>query len=87
MNDTTFSVKFNRFQHSAGDIESRVMTAVEVVDFRIDEPSIDHIIRRLYDGELSFQDGMSRRRSDDACFEKIRIAAENVDAILACVSV
>lgn len=87
VNDTTFSVKFNRFQHSAGDIESRVMTAVEVVDFRIDEPSIDHIIRRLYDGELSFQDRMSRRRSDDACFEKIRIAAENVDAILACVSV
>jgi len=55
--DTKFSVEFNRFQHSAGQIAAFVMERVEVVDFRIDEPSIDHIIRKLYDGELSIEEG------------------------------
>lgn len=53
--ETKFSVAFNRFQHSAGQIAVHVMERAEVVDFRIDEPSIDHIIRKLYDGELQFE--------------------------------
>jgi len=54
--DTRFSVAFNRFKHSAGQIAAHVMERAEVADFRIDEPSIDHIIRKLYDGELRLED-------------------------------
>ena len=54
--ETKFSVQFNRFQHSAGGIASRVMEQAEVLDFRIDEPSIDQIIRKMYDGELLAED-------------------------------
>jgi ABC-2 type transport system ATP-binding protein len=49
-----FSVRFDRFQISAGEVAGRVMKHGEVVDFRIDEPKIEHVIRKVYDGELDF---------------------------------
>ncbi|WP_010268447.1 ABC transporter ATP-binding protein [Paenibacillus senegalensis] len=47
-----FSVRFDRFAISAGEIASHIMRQVQVKDFRIDEPKIDHVIRKVYDGEL-----------------------------------
>ncbi len=48
----TFSVRFDRFRMSAGEVAAAVMRVAEVVDFRIDEPSVEHIIRQVYDGHL-----------------------------------
>ncbi|GGG26043.1 ABC transporter ATP-binding protein [Paenibacillus abyssi] len=56
VNELSFSVKFNRFQYSAGEIASKIITSADVIDFRIDEPSIDQIIRKLYNGELILQE-------------------------------
>ena len=47
-----FAVSFDRFRIAAGEVASHIMKHGEVVDFRIDEPSIEQIIKRLYDGEL-----------------------------------
>lgn len=46
------SIRFDRFQTSASDILKRVMAVCEIADFQIDEPSIEHIIRRVYEGQL-----------------------------------
>ncbi|MGP0584013.1 ABC transporter ATP-binding protein [Paenibacillus timonensis] len=48
----SLSIRFNRFRSTASDIVKRVMSHAEVIDFRIDEPSIEEIIRRVYDGQL-----------------------------------
>jgi ABC-2 type transport system ATP-binding protein len=47
------SVRFNRFQHQAGEIAGAVMPYVEVIDFRIDEPEVEDLIRKVYLGQLS----------------------------------
>jgi len=47
-----FSIRFDRFQIAAGEIISQVMKYAEVIDIRIDEPKIEQVIRRVYDGEL-----------------------------------
>lgn len=47
-----FSIRFDRFQISAGEVAGQVMKHGEVIDFRIDEPKIEQVIRRVYDGEL-----------------------------------
>lgn len=54
---TSFSVRFNRFQISAGEIAGYIMQNGNVSDFHIDEPKIDHVIRKLYDGELVINEG------------------------------
>lgn len=48
----SLSIKFDRFHCTASEIVKRVMTHGEVVDFRIDEPSIEEIITRVYEGQL-----------------------------------
>jgi ABC-2 type transport system ATP-binding protein len=47
------SVRFNRFEHQAGEIAAAVMPHVEVMDFRIDEPEVEDLIRKVYLGQLS----------------------------------
>jgi ABC-2 type transport system ATP-binding protein len=46
------AIAFDRFLISAGDVAGTVLRAAEVVDFRIEEPSIEQIIRQVYAGEL-----------------------------------
>ncbi|WP_058303666.1 ABC transporter ATP-binding protein [Gorillibacterium timonense] len=46
------SIAFDRFRISAGDVAGAIMKVAEIVDFRIDEPSVEQIIRRVYEGEL-----------------------------------
>lgn len=50
-----FSIRFDRFKSAAGDIISSVVNCGEVVDIKIDEPKIEHVIRQVYTGELSLQ--------------------------------
>ncbi|WP_274364067.1 ABC transporter ATP-binding protein [Paenibacillus thermotolerans] len=47
-----FSIRFNRFQISAGEVAGHIMKHGSVSDFRIDEPKIEHVIRKVYSGEL-----------------------------------
>ena len=47
------SVRFDRFKFAAGEIAAAVMPHVEVVDFRIDEPEVEDLIRKVYLGQLS----------------------------------
>lgn len=49
------SVRFNRFETSACAVAWQVMQHAEVVDFRIDEPRIEDVIRQVYDGRLDLQ--------------------------------
>ena len=50
--ERTLSITFNRFENSAGEVAAKVMNEFEVIDFKIDEPSIDQIIQRMYEGKL-----------------------------------
>jgi ABC-2 type transport system ATP-binding protein len=47
------SVRFDRFKFAAGEIAAAVMNHVEVVDFKIDEPEVEDLIRKVYLGQLS----------------------------------
>jgi ABC-2 type transport system ATP-binding protein len=51
------SVRFDRFQFAAGEIAAAVMPHVEVVDFHIDEPEVEDLIRKVYLGQLSLDAG------------------------------
>lgn len=59
-NGPQFSVRFDRFQIPAGEVLSQVMKYAEVIDFRIDEPQIEQVIRKVYDGELDLSRGSLR---------------------------
>jgi ABC-2 type transport system ATP-binding protein len=58
------SVRFDRFEHAAGQIAAAVMPHVEVVDFRIDEPEVEDLIRKVYLGQLTL--GAGRETGADA---------------------
>jgi ABC-2 type transport system ATP-binding protein len=47
------SVRFDRFEFAAGEIAAAVMKHVEVIDFRIDEPEVEDLIRKVYLGQLT----------------------------------
>jgi ABC-2 type transport system ATP-binding protein len=49
----SLSVRFDRFQFAAGEIAAAVMPHVEVLDFRIDEPEVEDLIRKVYLGQLT----------------------------------
>ena len=44
-------------RYAAGEIAGAVMPHVEVVDFRIDEPEVEDLIRKVYLGQLSLAPG------------------------------
>jgi ABC-2 type transport system ATP-binding protein len=47
-----FSVRFDRFTMTAGQAVTGLARLADLVDFRVDEPSIEDVIRRVYSGEL-----------------------------------
>jgi ABC-2 type transport system ATP-binding protein len=47
-----FSVRFDRFTMTAGQAVTALAGLANLVDFRVDEPSIEDVIRRVYSGEL-----------------------------------
>jgi ABC-2 type transport system ATP-binding protein len=49
---TEFTVRFDRFALTAGQVVTRALTLGEVVDFRLDEPAIEDVIRKVYAGDL-----------------------------------
>jgi ABC-2 type transport system ATP-binding protein len=49
---TEFSIPFDRFTMTAGQIITALLPLGEIVDIRIDEPAIEDVIRKVYAGEL-----------------------------------
>ncbi|HEU5111435.1 MAG TPA: ATP-binding cassette domain-containing protein, partial [Micromonosporaceae bacterium] len=47
-----FTVRFDRFEITAGRVMAAVSELSEVVDLRIDEPAIEDVVRKVYAGEL-----------------------------------
>ncbi|GAA2628818.1 ABC transporter ATP-binding protein [Paractinoplanes durhamensis] len=47
-----YAVRFDRFAMTAGQVVTVLATLTDLVDFRVDEPSIEDVIRRVYSGEL-----------------------------------
>ncbi|WP_433206477.1 ABC transporter ATP-binding protein [Dactylosporangium sp. CS-047395] len=47
-----FSVRFDRFKMTAGQAVTALAPLTNLVDFHVDEPSIEDVIRRVYSGEL-----------------------------------
>jgi ABC-2 type transport system ATP-binding protein len=47
-----FSMRFDRFAMTAGQAVTAVAALVNLVDFGVEEPSIEDVIRRVYSGEL-----------------------------------
>lgn len=58
--DRRYLLRFDRFQHSAGALTREVMKHVDVVDFHLEEPSIEQVIRQLYAGKLDDSTPLSR---------------------------
>ncbi|MEH1123272.1 ABC transporter ATP-binding protein [Micromonospora sp. CPCC 206061] len=50
---TEFTVVFDRFGHTAGEVIAALLPLAEVVELRIDEPAIEDVVRKVYAGELS----------------------------------
>jgi viologen exporter family transport system ATP-binding protein len=46
------AIRFDRFTYTAGRVVATVSNLTNVVDFRVDEPGIEDVIRRVYSGEL-----------------------------------
>ena len=47
-----FSISFNRYEYTASEVLSLVMEHGEVVDFRMEDASIEQVIKSVYDGKL-----------------------------------
>jgi ABC-2 type transport system ATP-binding protein len=47
-----FTVRFDRFVHSAGALTREVMKHASVLDFHLEEPSIEQVIGQVYAGKL-----------------------------------
>jgi len=56
-----FSVRFDRFAMTAGHAVAALAGLANLVDFRVDEPSIEDVIRRVYSGELLLEDSDTAR--------------------------
>lgn len=50
------SLRFDRFHITASEVASAVMRCGEVIDFRIDEPGIEHVIKQVYEGHISLDE-------------------------------
>lgn len=48
-----YTLRFDRFTHSAGALTREVMKHADVVDFHLEEPSIEDVIRQVYAGKLA----------------------------------
>jgi ABC-2 type transport system ATP-binding protein len=52
-------VRFDRFDTNAGDVVGAVLATAELVDFHIDEPAIEDVIRKVYAGRLDLVTGVA----------------------------
>lgn len=58
LSEMEFSISFDRYHFTASDVVSRVMKHGEVLDFRMEESSIEEVIKAVYDGNLDLNQTM-----------------------------
>jgi ABC-2 type transport system ATP-binding protein len=51
-NPEWLSIRFDRFSLTAGQVVAAISALANVVDFQVDEPGIEAVVRRVYSGEL-----------------------------------
>lgn len=55
-----FTLRFDRFRLTAGEVMTALLSVGEVADFRLDEPAIEDVVRRVYAGDLRLAAEASR---------------------------
>ena len=50
--DREMTVEFDRFRYTAKDVLEIIMQAAEVVDFQLEEPDIERVVKNVYEGRL-----------------------------------
>jgi ABC-2 type transport system ATP-binding protein len=48
-----WNVRFDRFKITAAEIVTHALKSAEIIDFRMDEPDIEHVIKQVYEGRLN----------------------------------
>ena len=56
VSEKEFSIRFDRFHTTASEVVTHILSLGEIEDFRIDEPDIEHIIKRVYEGQLDLSE-------------------------------
>lgn len=51
-----WNVRFDRFQITAAEIVTHALKSADIVDFRMDEPDIEHVIKQVYEGRLDLNE-------------------------------
>jgi ABC-2 type transport system ATP-binding protein len=59
-NDVDLSVIFDSREVTSGELIRDLATAVPIADIRIEEPTAESIIRKLYEGSLQFESAVDR---------------------------
>jgi len=55
--DREMTVEFDRFRYTAKDVLEIIMKAAEVVDFQLEEPDIERVVKNVYEGRLELEQG------------------------------
>jgi ABC-2 type transport system ATP-binding protein len=56
-NDREMTVVFDRFRFTAKQVLEFIMRTVEVVDFQLEEPDIERVVKNVYEGRLDLAGG------------------------------
>jgi len=51
-----WNVRFDRFQVTAAEIVTHALKSADIIDFRMDEPDIEHVIKQVYEGRLDLKE-------------------------------
>lgn len=57
--DREITIVFDRFKYTAKNVLEIIMKCVDVVDFQLDEPDIEDVVKNVYEGRLELADGPS----------------------------
>jgi ABC-2 type transport system ATP-binding protein len=56
-NEREMTVVFDRFRYTAKNVLEIIMKTVEVVDFQLEEPDIERVVKNVYEGRLELSGG------------------------------
>ncbi|MBO9597962.1 MAG: hypothetical protein J7559_09125, partial [Cohnella sp.] len=51
-----WNVRFDRFRVTAAEIVTHALKSADVIDFRMDEPDIEHVIKQVYEGLIDLKE-------------------------------
>ena len=50
------TIRFDRFKYTARNVLEIIMKTVDVVDFQLEEPDIERVVKNVYEGRLELDD-------------------------------